>query len=536
MEDNKDSAVYYRIPLQEAVGYCPVCFNRLNDFQEIDCSLHSATEGHPVKSLNLPVCEHCLIPSGSGSEMSNLPKDSFLEYFRVETTETVDEVKAKMIIPHRKNYAGSDYDLSVRKNKKLENIPVVGTTAILEQGKNTCPKCNRVLTDKGAIVLPLNDRYNIVLTGRTCTYCNTVYASETKLLTTMLYNREKVVIGFKYNGKQRYFFIKRDRIKQFKYASRYLYRYYSTYDSSADTLATIMSESAYLNYRQDFEQIFDCIKNEADRVRERRWSGEFSGGIDSTYLIRIYTDENGKKLEYTVIDQESDSDDKKNILFYGNAFARELLTAALRPEREGKAKFAGKEYNVDHYVIGNSLKYGDLVVEDLGIKRDGGYRSSYLHDTTKEGVVILLYSPVYDIYETLNATYDTENYDIYVDFYLIREFIKRYGNPGVRFYPVSGSKRGKGRNFKDLNDESALRALGYTVNYQDGLTTKERQDILVGAIELGILTVSKIITLLDFFITTHNADKYEEAREKWAMDKIFIQNQNFEAARVMIAR
>ena len=59
---------------------------------------------------------------------------------------------------------------------------------------------------------------------------------------------------------------------------------------------------------------------------------------------------------------------------------------------------------------------------------------------------------------------------------------------------------------------------------------------MVGAIELGILTVSKIITLLDFFITTHNADKYEEAREKWAMDKIFIQNQNFEAARVMIAR
>lgn len=91
-------------------------------------------------------------------------------------------------------------------------------------------------------------------------------------------------------------------------------------------------------------------------------------------------------------------------------------------------------------------------------------------------------------------------------------------------------------DFDELNSESVLKCYGYSVSKAEGLSTGERQELLAEIVDLEILTVKKVVTLLDFFIQTHAAPKYIEARFKWESDKKYIQGYNVNPQRFLIAR
>ena len=68
------------------------------------------------------------------------------------------------------------------------------------------------------------------------------------------------------------------------------------------------------------------------------------------------------------------------------------------------------------------------------------------------------------------------------------------------------------------------------------INKKQRQDILVDIIDLGILEVHKIVRYLNFFIKSHAAECYADARIKWEEDRKFVENYKVNPNRFMIGK
>jgi hypothetical protein len=79
--------------------------------------------------------------------------------------------------------------------------------------------------------------------------------------------------------------------------------------------------------------------------------------------------------------------------------------------------------------------------------------------------------------------------------------------------------------YRDWNDASELRLLGYTVNAKDNLLDEQRHVILCTAIESGIYKVESLRSFLLLLIKSKE-DKwnYSGAVSKWKRDVEFISN------------
>ena len=85
-----------------------------------------------------------------------------------------------------------------------------------------------------------------------------------------------------------------------------------------------------------------------------------------------------------------------------------------------------------------------------------------------------------------------------------------------------------------MNTESILYAYGYNVSSTNGLTEIQRHELLAEIVDLKILNKSQIISFLDFFIDTHNTEKYYIARLKWANDRKYVINYRSNPERFLI--
>ena len=80
-------------------------------------------------------------------------------------------------------------------------------------------------------------------------------------------------------------------------------------------------------------------------------------------------------------------------------------------------------------------------------------------------------------------------------------------------------------SFEDVAHESPLHLCGYTVNQQDDLTLMQRQKILKGMMDNGILPKARIIAYLNYFIIrSEKLLNYDSAREKWTNDLNFVRD------------
>ena len=97
-----------------------------------------------------------------------------------------------------------------------------------------------------------------------------------------------------------------------------------------------------------------------------------------------------------------------------------------------------------------------------------------------------------------------------------RDFVNEYGNPGLK---ITFKGIQSNNDYLDLNEESILKSYGYSVSQSEGLSFTKRVAILTELVDLQIVSIPKIVSLLDFFIISHPSAKDYHAREKWIDDK-----------------
>ena len=99
------------------------------------------------------------------------------------------------------------------------------------------------------------------------------------------------------------------------------------------------------------------------------------------------------------------------------------------------------------------------------------------------------------------------------------ERLKHQGIPLCRIVEYDFWTAANQREFSGLNKESILHMMGYNVNSQENLTTKQRWTILETIADAKILSITEIRSHLEWLIRrSNNKDNFENARAKWECD------------------
>lgn len=117
--------------------------------------------------------------------------------------------------------------------------------------------------------------------------------------------------------------------------------------------------------------------------------------------------------------------------------------------------------------------------------------------------------------------YDCDKFIMKYDDY--KQYLKEY-----HFFPMKISMLNM--NYDDYNraEQSPLMINGYTVNATDDYSAGERQKILQGIINNGILSKRKVLDYLEMFIKeSENNPRKQIAVSKWKEDKAFVLNYSF---------
>ena len=140
------------------------------------------------------------------------------------------------------------------------------------------------------------------------------------------------------------------------------------------------------------------------------------------------------------------------------------------------------------------------------------------------------------IYKKIISGY-CKDCNIYFILDAIYEKIKKFGVPyckidDVKHYYGGGDYNG------ELAEQSILKIYGYSVGENEGLTSARRHNILATIVDNQVLSVSRIINYLNYFIRqreTSNKD-YSVAISKWREDIEFLESYQIDKYRHVIAK
>ena len=103
------------------------------------------------------------------------------------------------------------------------------------------------------------------------------------------------------------------------------------------------------------------------------------------------------------------------------------------------------------------------------------------------------------------------------------EDARSQGHPMVRdMSKVAKAHNGSG--FEDLQTESVLMQLGYSVAQNKPITREQRKAILLYAMRKGIMKRDRVIRFIRWLIRTHPQEKYEVAVHRWWQDLSYVQS------------
>lgn len=269
------------------------------------------------------------------------------------------------------------------------------------------------------------------------------------------------------------------------------------------------------------------IRNYTHPIQKKRESfissltkKELNNGI----VMLIETD-NGKR--FTIVEKKDSTIPNSITLLYTEEFARELLAAALRPEKESIYKY--KEYKglIVHATPFSYYEDTLIITDKIVIRKGGG-----LHYKKRGGdsfVDLLFYSPYTKRYEIVCATYNKYDDEYFIDIIVWRRFVKNYGNPG--FKPIFSTSV-YDWDFSNLKESSILMDYGYSST----LPTKERREILTEMIDLDIVSVRKVLMYLQFFIDVPGAKiNMYDSRRAWQSDWEYIKGYKVNPERFLIS-
>lgn len=246
--------------------------------------------------------------------------------------------------------------------------------------------------------------------------------------------------------------------------------------------------------------------------------------------IHLKNKSTGAHRLITIVASRSDKDNNSDVRYYGDRLAREILYEVYKGQKT--IAIAGEEYDL-HKVLSLGDKNTDIVnrlkITKIVLRKGGGIYQG-IKEEGIELVDVLMYSPFTGCLEIAHASYDPKRALYYMDINVFRDFVAQYGNPGVT---IAAYHKGK-TDFLSMRDESILHAYGYKVG-KSGLSDRERQVLLAEVLDLGIMTLSGILSLLNLNISTHPEGKYPEANADWETDKRFVMEYKINPERFVVA-
>ena len=258
------------------------------------------------------------------------------------------------------------------------------------------------------------------------------------------------------------------------------------------------------------------IREKSETSRRAKGTSRMIDPYSSAAMILKFSYGSGPIMDYFIMNSKEEIDEENNMLFFGSVKARTLLTIAYYPQCRKKLTDDYKKYTFHGYTK-KTKGISPIIRKKIVIRKGGGYYDQ--NNPQTEIVHALLYSPFTNRLELILVSYDKKGNSYYMDARRFREFISNYGNPGVNIV-FKGKQSNSG--YLDLNEESILKSYGYSVSQNDDLSFQQRCAILTELVDLNIISIPKIVSLLDFFILSHPDSKYFWAREKWLDDKNYI--------------
>ena len=131
----------------------------------------------------------------------------------------------------------------------------------------------------------------------------------------------------------------------------------------------------------------------------------------------------------------------------------------------------------------------------------------------------------------LNVNYCADCEIFFIDYSEFKYYRDIYGVLLGNYFIQENFNSASG-NYKNLSAESVLRICGYTVNQRDNLTVKQRHLILSNLMDKEIITKSRIMKYLQFFInSSRHRDNMKIANQKWQEDLIWVREYNINTQR-----
>lgn len=247
---------------------------------------------------------------------------------------------------------------------------------------------------------------------------------------------------------------------------------------------------------------------------------------DLSVVAVIDTDNDNRFIIYK---NKTSIESEKNTLLYTDELARELLAAALRTEKKKQYKYNNMQGRISKAETFHGIERNQIL-KRLVIRKGGGLNT--LHKRGGDSFVdILLFSPFTQRYEILTTTYNKFDEEYFVDARQWRKFVSKFGNPGIQLAFTHYAERDVYSYELDLRESSILMDYGYSST----LSKAARQEILAEMVDLGIISVYRIIQYLKFFIDFNGAKwNMANSRRAWEEDWDFIEKYKVNPDRFLI--
>ena len=143
------------------------------------------------------------------------------------------------------------------------------------------------------------------------------------------------------------------------------------------------------------------------------------------------------------------------------------------------------------------------------------------HPRDIESVTAYVTSMVSGIEHPININYCRCCNKYYINSNQYNAYANKYGIPLITLrFPTCAEQ---GNDYSTWREESVLHFLGYNVNATENLSADERRNILVGAIETGIMKKAQIVSFLESLVYRNKKrKKMEMAISKWNTDIEYI--------------
>lgn len=257
----------------------------------------------------------------------------------------------------------------------------------------------------------------------------------------------------------------------------------------------------------------ECLENDYDNI-EVGYFEYLCDSFESTLNECVFSDNEQKKIESA-----------KKIITWASSIEKAITSL-----RISYNELLDKEERLTESMTIRQIEFGNFVVLSNVFKCNKNHNIETIQanisimtpsGTIEQLLVSAGYCQQCQIYFILETDFiQAKSKGILLCRQITREVYEKYGDE-----IFDGEK---------LNAESLLHQIGYNVNSQNNLTSKQRQNLLKLAIDNKLYSTSGLLSFLDWLIARNkkvsNRDM-SQAIEKWSEDRYFVANYNSDSQR-----